>query len=557
MVSRTSIRTRLGLAFGVLAALVAGVAALALWELAQANAGFLRYTQGLSARAKVATEIRAAVDDRAIAARNLVLVTKAADLDTEKRAVMAAHRTVQETLAQLKKMLASDSRASPQAHKLVDAIEAVERSYGPLALAIVELALNQQREQAITRMNDECRPMLAALIQATNAYMTYTEARTRAMEQDSAERYASQRNEMLALCLLAVAAAIAAGWLITRSITRPLNEAVQVANRIAAGDLSGSIEVSSRDETGRLLSALRDMQHSLAATVQTVRGNAEQVSVASTQIAQGNNDLSQRTEEQASALQQTAASMEQLGSTVRHNAQNAQQAGALAIAASQIAAQGGSVVGQVVTTMQDINSSATQISEIIGVIDGIAFQTNILALNAAVEAARAGEQGRGFAVVASEVRHLSQRSAQAAKEIKTLIVASAGRVAHGTELVDRAGSTMQEVVSSVQRVADIVSEISAASQEQSAGVQQVGQAIQQMDQVTQQNAALVEESAAAAASLRAQAQELVHAVAVFRVAPSPTQTAVERRGPHRATNVTRIKPAPAAVPHALQAGAEQ
>jgi len=526
----------------MLAALVAGVAILALLDLAHGNEGFLSYTQGLSARAKVANDIRSAVDDRAIAARNLVLVTKAADLQAEKLAVNTAHRKVQDNLALLKKMLSSDSSASPQAHKLVGDIEKVEQSYGPLALAIVDLALTQRHEQAITRMNNECRPLLAALIQATNAYAAYTGTRTHAMEQASADNYASQRNQLAALCLFAVAAAIAAGSLITRSITGPLDEAVQAANRIAAGDLSGSIEVSSSDETGRLLSALRDMQQSLVKTVQAVRGNADSVSVASAQIAQGNNDLSQRTEEQASALQQTAASMEQLGSTVHHNAQNAQQAGSLAAAASQIAVQGGAVVGEVVTTMQEINDSARQISEIIGVIDGIAFQTNILALNAAVEAARAGEQGRGFAVVASEVRNLAQRSAEAAKEIKALILASVGRVAQGTALVDRAGHTMQEVVASVQRVSDIVAEISAASNEQSLGMEQIGQAVIQMDQTTQQNAALVEESAAAAASLKNQAQELVDAVAVFRFDQPDATAFVERRGPDRATNVARIKP---------------
>jgi methyl-accepting chemotaxis protein-1 (serine sensor receptor) len=258
------------------------------------------------------------------------------------------------------------------------------------------------------------------------------------------------------------------------------------------------------------------MQQGLVATVQAVRGNAESVSVASTQIAQGNNDLSQRTEEQASALQQTSAAMEQLGTTVRHNADNARQAGELASAASAVAVRGGDVVGQVVTTMNGIHDSAQHIGEIIGVIDGIAFQTNILALNAAVEAARAGEQGRGFAVVAGEVRTLAQRSADAAKEIRKLITASTARVTQGSELVERAGSTMQEVVASVRRVSELVAAISTASREQSLGVDQIGQAVAQMDMTTQQNAALVEESAAAATSLQLQAGELVDAVAVFR-----------------------------------------
>lgn len=314
--------------------------------------------------------------------------------------------------------------------------------------------------------------------------------------------------------LLAIAAAV---WII-RSIQRPLQSAVEVADKVAEGDLTSHIQVHSKDELGMLLASLQRMQASLVQTVQTVRSGAEGVATASSQIAMGNSDLSSRTEEQASALEQTAASMEQLGSTVRQNADNARQANQLALSASTVALEGGEVVGQVVDTMRGINESSRKISDIIGVIDSIAFQTNILALNAAVEAARAGEQGRGFAVVAGEVRNLAQRSAEAAKEIKGLISDSVERVELGSQLVDKAGNTMTEVVNSIRRVTDIMGEISAASSEQSQGVAQVGEAVTQMDQTTQQNAALVEESAAAADSLQKQAQELVDAVSVFRLA---------------------------------------
>ena len=339
---------------------------------------------------------------------------------------------------------------------------------------------------------------------------------------------------MIGISLLATLAAALVGTLVARGVLRQVQQARDAAGRMAEGDLGVAIEATSRDEVGQLLVALRTMRESLARVVGDVRGNAESVATASAQIAQGNADLSQRTEEQASALQQTAATMEQVGTTVRQNADNAQQANQLAQGASAVAVQGGEVVGQVVQTMKGISDSSKKIAEIISTIDGIAFQTNILALNAAVEAARAGEQGRGFAVVAGEVRSLAQRSAEAAKEIKTLITASVERVDQGTVLVDQAGRTMDEVVASIRRVTDIVAEISSASVEQSSGVSQVGDAIGQMDQVTQQNAALVEESAAAAESLKQQAQSLVQAVSVFRLG-SDGSAAPLRRSKRRST----------------------
>ena len=388
----------------------------------------------------------------------------------------------------------------------------------------------------------------------------------------ASERVYDRAVSMLALAaVIAVLVAAGAGIWLVRSIRTPLEQAVQAADRVANGDLSGVIRVERQDETGRLLSALERMQSSLVQTVRSVRQNAEGVASASSQIASGNADLSGRTEEQASALEETAASMEQLGSTVRLNADNARAANQMAVNASQVAAQGGAVVAEVVETMRGINNSSQQIADIITVIDSIAFQTNILALNAAVEAARAGEQGRGFAVVAGEVRTLAQRSAEAAKEIKALINTSVQRVEQGTQLVDKAGATMADIVSAISRVTDLMAEISAASQEQSQGVAQVGEAVTQMDQTTQQNAALVEESAAAAGALRKQAQDLVQAVAVFQLpasalydqAPKAAARAaapavVAAAAPARQAPVRRVaaRPAPMpAAPRSLMGGA--
>ncbi len=334
------------------------------------------------------------------------------------------------------------------------------------------------------------------------------------------------RNWLVVTMVAAAAIAALLAVVIVRSIVHPLNRAIDAAQQVADGNLAVELHADGRDEVSRLLRTLVGMRDTLARITGEVRRNAESVATASAQIAQGNGDLSARTEQQAASLQQAAASMEQLGSTVRQNAENARQASQLAVSASGIASQGGEVVGEVVETMKGINEASRRIGDIIGTIDGIAFQTNILALNAAVEAARAGEQGRGFAVVAGEVRSLAQRSAGAAKEIKELITASVERVESGAQLADRAGSTMTEVVGSIRRVTDIMGEISAASSEQSAGVAQVGEAVTQMDQTTQQNAALVEEMAAAASSLRSQAQDLVQAVSVFRLASDAPQAAV-------------------------------
>jgi methyl-accepting chemotaxis protein len=334
---------------------------------------------------------------------------------------------------------------------------------------------------------------------------------------DATQLYETTRGWTIALLAGAVTIGIVLALWVAGIVSKPLREAVDVARTVAGGDLTQAITVRSRDETGELMAALRDMTASLQSLVAQVRTGTESIATGSSQIAAGNQDLSSRTEQQASSLEETASSMEQLTSTVRQNADNARQANQLAQSASGIAVRGGQVVGEVVGTMASINDSSKKIADIIGVIDGIAFQTNILALNAAVEAARAGEQGRGFAVVASEVRNLAHRSAAAAKDIKQLIGDSVEKVGAGSRLVDEAGNTMREIVASIARVSDIVSEITAASNEQSTGIEQVNEAVVQMDQVTQQNAALVEQSAAAAEAMQQQAARLAALVATFRV----------------------------------------
>jgi methyl-accepting chemotaxis protein len=379
----------------------------------------------------------------------------------------------------------------------------------------------------------------------------------------SAETYQSAKTQMLILSLIAVIVGMGFGWWITGSITRPIHDAVELAQTISSGNLDNHIDVSSNDETGQLMQALKEMNDSLNNVCSQVRAGTDTIATASCQIAAGNMDLSSRTEEQASSLEETAASMEEITGTVRQNADNARQANQLAVTASDVASKGGAVVAQVVDTMTAINASSKKIVDIISVIDGIAFQTNILALNAAVEAARAGEQGRGFAVVATEVRNLAQRSAAAAKEIKTLIDQSVENVEIGNKLVDQAGSTMHEIVESVKRVTDVMSEITAASQEQMQGIDQVTIAISQMDTVTQQNAALVEEAAAAAATMQDQAENLTQVVSVFklggayaaladgskpalRAPPKPAKPAIRQTAKRPALQVSAAKKEPKA-----------
>ncbi|WP_238913857.1 methyl-accepting chemotaxis protein [Achromobacter insolitus] len=400
-------------------------------------------------------------------------------------------------------------------------------------------ALNQKLEGAYKQFDDVVRRQAAAL--STMAVQEYLDLNDAGSAANTALREAvggvlahidSSTDELVVqaeaahgvsrtvtIVMLAIALALALGcWLfISRTVLRPLREAGDHFEKIAGGDFTGRIEVRSTNEIGQLFGAIKRMQESLTRTVALVRRGVDEINVGSREISAGNTDLSSRTEQQAASLEETAASMEQLASTVKQNADNARQANQLAASASDVAERGGSAVSEVVSTMQEISASSRKISEIVSVIDGIAFQTNILALNAAVEAARAGEQGKGFAVVAGEVRSLAQRSAQAAKEIKGLIEDSVTKVGAGSQQVERAGATMQEIVASVKRVTDIMGEISAASEEQSSGIDQVNRAVSQMDEVTQQNAALVEEAAAAAGSLQEQAQRLAEAVSVFKI----------------------------------------
>jgi len=508
----TKISTRLAVAFGVLTLLIAVMGGVSLLKVADVVDSIHTVVDNHYPKIADASIVQDGINVTARVMRNFVLVGPGTQGEQELKRLPEVRTSIAQRLAELQRTVRSE-QGRVQVARMVDANT---RLLG-LQDQFNDLVRKGRIDDAKALLLGDIRSVQDVLLTTVDQFITHERSEMALATTEASVAASNVQVTIWTALAIAVSAAVGMAAWITRSIARPIQRAVAVARTVAAGDLSSFIEASGHSETAQLLCALKDMQGSLAAVVGGVRGNAEGVATASAQIAQGNQDLSQRTEEQASALEETAASMEQLSSTVGQNADNARQANQLTISATSVAVRGGEVVGQVVETMKGINESSRKIADIIGVIDGIAFQTNILALNAAVEAARAGEQGRGFAVVASEVRNLAGRSAEAAKEIKTLIGTSVERVEHGTVLVEQAGATMAEVVGSIKRVADIMGEITAASVEQSSGVAQVAEAVSQMDQVTQQNAALVEESAAAAESLKQQAQALAGSVAMFKL----------------------------------------
>ncbi|CUJ44027.1 methyl-accepting chemotaxis protein [Achromobacter dolens] len=507
-----SIGTRLTLGFGTVLVLLLALTGLSQYELSHIGGINRAITEQTWAEASAINRID--VTTRANARANLELI-----VNTDPRAAEAlfAHidtnrKVIDQALETLRPLFSTEDE-----RQRLRLLEDVRGRYVKSFQGVGALLKRGERDAARQRLLEETLPLLDSLQDHIIEISRIQAAEMADASADSREVIDNAGMLNLILSGLAVVLGGLFAWRVSKSITAPLAQAVSVAETVARGDLGQPIHAVTRDETGRLLRALHDMQDKLAGAVRTIRAGSETISSAAGQIAAGNADLSSRTEEQAASLEETAASMEELASTVKQNADNARQANQLAASASEVAQRGGAVVSAVVSTMGDISASSRKISEIVSVIDGIAFQTNILALNAAVEAARAGEQGKGFAVVAGEVRSLAQRSAQAAREVKTLIEASVSKVAEGAGHAENAGTTMQEVVASVKRVTDIMGEIAAASQEQATGIEQVNRAVSQMDEVTQQNAALVEEAAAAAGSMQDQAHALVGAVGVFRL----------------------------------------
>jgi methyl-accepting chemotaxis protein len=524
-IANLKIGQKLMLSFGAVIALLLVLATLAHTRVSGMSEDIDLMNTDRYPKTVLAHTVKDELNETARNMRNVLLMSDAEEIKKEFSNIEESTRIISESLEKLDKTI-----TSARGRELMQALSASRALFVTQRSSFLALAKEGRKDEALALLIKQVRPTQLAYFAVLDDIIELQSGLMVEAGKESSAQAGQTRMLLLLISGVAAAVSMALGLLATRSITRPLNEAVAIARRVADGDLSGTIVVTAKDETGQMLQALKDMNESLAGIVGDVRSGTDTIATASSQIAAGNHDLSSRTEEQASSLEETAASMEELTSTVKQNADNARQANQLAVSASSVAVKGGSVVAEVVGTMGAINASSRKIVDIIGVIDGIAFQTNILALNAAVEAARAGEQGRGFAVVAAEVRNLAQRSAAAAKEIKTLISDSVDKVEEGSKQVAEAGRTMDEIVDSVKRVTDIMAEITAASQEQTSGIEQINQAITQMDQVTQQNAALVEEAAAAASSLQEQASGLSQLVSVFRLGAGHEQSGLVQRG---------------------------
>ena len=514
-ISSWRVRTRLTIGFSVVCALLVASVLMGLMAMGRIGADLNAVVSHHFPRIVMSANIATQTDVIAIALRNMMLTYDTADRERQIQVIQQARQETVKLLDALDKTL-----SDPPSRDLLEKVKAQRALYLAGQQELIDLIQSGHADLSRDYLSDKLRPVLAHYKTAIGALVESEKTAIVSAGTNAQETALGARTGLIGLGLVALLAAAALGWLITRSLLRELGgeprAAAEVARTVAEGDFTQPIAVQAGDQAS-LMAQLATMKNGLAQVVSQVRRSSESVAMASAEIAQGNQDLSARTESQASALEETAASMEQLGATVRQNADSASQANALARSASDVAVRGGEVVGQVVETMKGINESSKRIADIISVIDGIAFQTNILALNAAVEAARAGEQGRGFAVVASEVRSLAGRSAEAAKEIKALIQASVEKVESGSQLVTSAGTTMNEIVQGVQRVSGIIGEISTAAGEQSDGISQVNVAVSQLDQMTQQNGALVEQSGAAADNLQAQAQRLNALVAVFQV----------------------------------------
>jgi len=516
-IANLKIGSRLGLGFAATIAVTVAMALFARHEFVDINAQVKRLTDERIATVVLLADIKDNLNVMARGARNIILISDEAGKKAEKQRIDESRKTIDDLFARL-----DASITTPEGEALLKAVNAAAGPYASAMDKAVGLGLAGDDPSAISALLKEVRPVQGAYFKAVDALVKQQQADMHATAQAIDQAASVDSLWLLGLAALGAGVGVVIAWSVTRSIVRPIGEAVAVARTVAAGDLGSRIATQGNDEVAELMRAMKTMNDGLADVVSQVRQSSDSIATGSSQIATGNADLSQRTEEQASNLQQTAASMEQLAGTVRTSAETAREANELADATVRAARHGGEAVAQVVSTMQEIADSSKRIGDIIGVIDGIAFQTNILALNAAVEAARAGEQGRGFAVVASEVRSLAQRSANAAKEIKTLIGSSVERVDTGARQVDAAGDAMNSIVAQVERVGTLIREISHSAAEQSTGIGQVGHAVAQLDQVTQQNASLVEESAAASESLREQAARLAEIVRQFKLKTEAT-----------------------------------